>query len=241
MADTLGSVTLFLYLSQPSMSVLSQVKCYLSCALIAWFVYYIKTECPLNKPLPFDTEGVNEICLHSHKAYGYVRPYSEPIVHQVVEYYNASPIKPYVEEYYPVVEGQALNVYNFVSEKVDKLVERLNDNSLSNEKKIVIPTEYDAFTKKVGESATTPDDDLIEATPEPTGVVSNYVPETEDEPEIIDPTAIPKATDSTKSDDDDAPVEDSKLEKLVHEAAEVVKQVAAEEIIEAAEAIGERL
>lgn len=117
------------------MSLLKQVKCYLSCALIAWFIYYINTECPLDKPLPIDTEGVNEICLQSHKAYSYVKPYSEPVVHQVVEYYNASPIKPYVEEYYPIMESHALSMYSFVSEKVDQLVERLNDNSLSNEKK----------------------------------------------------------------------------------------------------------
>lgn len=226
------------------MSLFKKIKCYLSCALLAWFVYHIKTTCPLCKPLPVDTEGVDALCLQSHKVYSYVKPYTEPLVHQAVEYYNESPIKPYVEEYYPVVEQQVLNVYGIVAEKVDQLVERLNDNELSNEKNIVIPDEYDAFTKKVGEPATTPNEDVDEPTPVPTNKVTNIIIATDadfEEPIVTgDATELPEETDAvnTKESSEEA---DSKLERLVHEAAEAIKLVAAEEIIEAVEAIGEQL
>lgn len=229
------------------MSLFKQIKCYLSCAIVAWFIYHISTTCPLCQPLPVDSEGADAICLQSHKAYAYIRPYSEPVVHQAVDYYNESPVKPLVDQYYPTVEQEVKNVYGMISKHVELLVERLNNNELSNAKNIVIPDEYDAFTKPVGEAATTPNEDVVEPTPVPEHETTNKLVETDENSEeqitAVDATAIPENTGSASEIADDVVVEDkeSKLEKFVHEAEAVVKAVAAEEIIEAAEAVGQQL
>ncbi|GAV29524.1 hypothetical protein PMKS-003025 [Pichia membranifaciens] len=184
-------------------------------------------------------------------------------------YYNGSPVKPYVDEsvvvlhenynkyvepYVPVVQAQATAVYAVVLDKLAALKARLDNDALANVKKIVIPDEnnIDAFigTPNPDQEKTvdpvTPEEDLVEPTPLPAASETNVVPNTEGAEETTtdgsEPTEevepIPAKTDRTASAE---PSSNGKLEKLVEEAESVVGQIAAEEVIEAAQAAGQAL
>lgn len=256
------------------MALLAQIKCYLSSVLVFYAIYHIATTCPLCKPLPYGLENEDALCKYSHTAYSYVKPYAEPVVAPALEYYNGSPVKPYVDDaivvvtdkyneyvepyvatYGPVVAEQAKNVYEKAAEKIGALKARLDDDSLSNVKKIVIPDEdnIDAFigTPNPDQDKTvdpvTPEEDLVEPTPLPAVSETNVVPETEDS-EVATATDESEPTEDVEpipaKTDDAVPEEatsNGKLEKIVEEAESVVGQIAAEEVIEAAQAVGQAL
>ena len=252
-----------------TMAFLAKLKCYLSSALIIWAIYHVATTCPLCKPMPYGLEQEDSLCKYTHTGYSYVKPYTEPIVAPALEYYNGSPVKPYVDEsvvvlhenynkyvepYVPVVQAQATAVYAVVLDKLAALKARLDDDALANVKKIVIPDEdnIDAFigTPNPDQEKTvdpvTPEEDLVEPTPLPAASETNVVPNTEGAEEATtngsEPTEevepIPAKTEGTAAAE---PSSNGKLEKLVEEAESVVGQIAAEEVIEAAQAAGQAL
>lgn len=248
---------------------MGKIKCYISSALVFWIIYHVTNTCPLNKPLPLELESSDAVCVHSHHVYTYVKPYTgkaaevysqsplKPYVDQSLEVLEQKYVEyaePYVNEYLPVVEQHVANAYTMLSAKAAQLKQRWDDDGLSNAK-IVVPDEdnLEAFigTPNPHQEKTVepvvPDDDALEPTPEPTADASNVVEETADsalesptpqldytEEEVVQETGAPEA-------DDAEPVEDSKFQEYVEEVKEFVENVVAEEVIEAAEKIGENL
>lgn len=251
------------------MAFFAKLKCYLTSALVIWALYHVATTCPLCKPLPYGVEQEDSLCKYTHTGYSYVKPYTQPIVAPVLQYYNGSPVKPYVDEsvvvvqenynkfvgpYVPVIQAQAEAAYAVVLDKLAALKARLDDDTLANVKKIVIPDgdNIDAFigTPNPEQEKTvdpvTPQEDLVEPTPLPAASETNVVPNTEAAEETAssgsEPTEevepIPAKTDGTAAAE---PSSNGKLEKLIEEAESVVGQIAAEEVIEAAQAAGQAL
>jgi hypothetical protein len=263
------------------MSTFGKIKCYLSSALFFWAIYHIAITCPLCKPLAYDNNNNNtdKLCLYSHQGYSIIKPYTDPITLPLIEYYNDSPVKPYVddsivilqENYIKHIDPLIQESYDFIIEKLYQLKERLDNDELSNVKKIVIPDNdnLDAFIgtpnpnqEKIVDPVF-PQEDIVDPTPEVTTKVTNVIPTTkynEDEEEegketstivsvasegeeiepIAAETNIPE-TEEIDNNNDNSNEEDSKLEKIVHEVEDIVKNIVAEEIIEAAEAIAQQI
>lgn len=249
------------------MGLFEKIKCYTSSALVFWLIYHVLTTCPLCCPLPYEGTGNEDtICKYTHTGYSYIKPYTDP----ALEYYQTSPIKPYVDDsiikinefiiepYGPIVKEQIEIIYNFASNKIHQLKERLDDDSLSNTKieDILIPAEEElkAFIGKpdINQEKTiepvTPNDDEIEPTPIPTTKESNTILKTDvtksTDESIVEPaeeiipvaeeTEIPVAVTESES-------SNGKFEESVDEVKVDIEQIAAEVVIEAAEAVGEAL
>lgn len=268
------------------MGLFGSIKCILTSGLLFWLIYHIATTCPLCQPLPYaiaNGETDDSICKYTHEGYTAIKPYTEPIVTPVREFYDNSPIKPYVDDsiviigenyakylepYVPIVKEHLDNVYGIASANLLKLKDRLDNDGLKNEK-IVIPAEdeLDAFigTPNPEQEKTldpvTPEDDVLEPTPVPEEKeeeeeITNVVPETtdveeaeakEEEEPTPEPVAepseevepLPEETEAAESVEEPVgePTE-GKIEEFVEEAETAIEMVAAEEIIEAATAVG---
>lgn len=252
------------------MSALGKLKCYVSSFFFFWAIYHVLTTCPLCEPLPYELQSGNDsLCYYSHQGYSYIKPYTEPYTAPAIEYYNASPIKTYVdniyeksveivgplaEEYYPIIESHTSKVYDYVVAKALELKNILDNDELSN-MKIVIP-ENDNIGAFIGTpnpeqekevEPVTPAEDVVEPTPE-TEPIANYIPETNEEVETETVSSASQAEEIEPiAPETDAPVEteeaqkESKFQKIVEEAEDIVKNVIVEEVIEAAEAIAQQL
>jgi hypothetical protein len=244
-------------------------------ALSAYSVHHVATVCPLGAPVPYDVAEANDfLCKYTHIVYdGHIEPYIKP----ALSHYSASPLKPWgdkateqyfqtvvplVDEYVTVAEQQAAKIYEVAYAKVSQLVNRLNDDSLSNSVKekvenIVIPAgeQLDAFV-----DPTTPSEDVDEPTPAPEAPVERVEAKaTEEDDDDVEaewkessahpaaseaPDAIPETTPAPHSVGSPEAVTvtaEGKVAHAVEEAKDYIENIVADEVIEVAGEIGRNI
>ncbi|GME78708.1 unnamed protein product [Ambrosiozyma monospora] len=114
-----------------------KVKCYLACILLFVFSYHIVNTCPLGTPINYELIESDHVCKVSHQVYTNLTPYVAPVVSQVHQAYEDSPVKPIVgnatlkisktydqygkptvDKYYPVVSSHVGTIYGIAEAKV---------------------------------------------------------------------------------------------------------------------------
>ncbi|VEU24272.1 DEKNAAC105609 [Brettanomyces naardenensis] len=104
---------------------LGKLKCYLSSFLLFYTIIHILFTCPLREPLDYDSVGKNDlICRTSHRAYGYVSYYVDPVIEKAANQYESSKVKPFVDsasesvsEFYDTYGKPIVDKYGPVVEK----------------------------------------------------------------------------------------------------------------------------